>query len=205
MMTRHRRSAFRTDVRFLVGLVLVIVSVCGVWLIVANARRTAPVLQATRTIVQGEALASADFRVVEVGLGPVGADYLGPEDLAPGLVAARTVPSGELLANAATEDEQDGRTTRIVIRGGTGLPQSLAAGSSAELWAAEPAADGDGFQEPRVLVPRVVVAALPEEDGVLSEQNPAIELVVDRGDVADVLAAVGEGASLWVLPTGSTS
>lgn len=205
MMTRPGRRAFRTDVRFLIGLVLVIVSVFGVWLIVANARRTAPVLQAARTIVQGEPLASADFRVVEVGLGPVGADYLGPEDLAPGLVAARTIPSGELLANAATEEEQDGRTTRVVIRSGTGLPQSLAAGSSAELWAAEPAAGGDGFQEPRILVAQVVVAGLPEEDGVLGEQTPSIELVVDRRDVAEVLAAVGEDASLWVLPTGSAS
>ena len=80
-MIRFSRSrrAFWGDVRFLVGIVLVILSMCGVWLVVSSAGATTPVLQATRTIVQGEALSSDDFQIVDVGLGRLTDEYLAPQ------------------------------------------------------------------------------------------------------------------------------
>ena len=61
---RLRSRAPWADVRFLLGLVLVIVSIAGVWFVVAAARQTAPVFAATRTIVPGETVSVDDVQVV---------------------------------------------------------------------------------------------------------------------------------------------
>lgn len=198
------RRAFWGDVRFLIGIALVILSITGVWLIVSSARQTAPMLQAERTIAQGEALVSDDFRVVEVSLGAVATDYLAPQDLQPGLVAARTLADGELLPVTATASAESARTTSIVVESSVGIPESVTVGTPVELWFAPPTSE-DEFDAPRILVADVVVASLPETDGMLAQRSTAIELVLERADVADVLAAMTSGAALSVVPLGSGS
>lgn len=203
-MTSQPR-AYWGDIRFLIGIVLVILSIAGVWLIVSSARQTTPVLQADRTIAQGEVLVSDDFRVVEVGLGGVLESYLAPQDLHPGMVAARTLADGELLAVTATADAESSRTTSIVVESSVGIPESVSVGTQVELWFAPPVSDGDGFDAPRILAADVVVASIPEVDGMLAQRRAALELVIDRADVADVLAAITSGAALSVVPLGSGS
>ncbi|MGO2518917.1 MAG: SAF domain-containing protein [Microbacterium sp.] len=199
------RRAFWSDIRFLIGITLVILSIAGVWLIVSSARETTPILQADRTIAQGEALVSDDFRVVEVSLGAVSESYLAPQDLQPGMVAARTLADGELLPTTATGDAQSARTTSIVVESSVGIPESVTVGTALELWFAPPVEDGEGFEAPRILVANVVVASIPEVDGMLAQQSAALELVIDRSDVADVLAAITSGAALSVVPLGTSS
>ena len=199
------RRAFWGDVRFLIGVVLVILSIAGVWLIVSSARQTTPMLQAERTIAQGEALVSDDFRVVEVSLGAVTPGYLAPQDLQPGMVAARTLADGELLPVAATAAAESARTTSIVVESSVGIPESVKVGTPVELWSAPPESEGEGFAAPRILVADVVVASIPEADGMLAQRSAALELVIDRADVADVLAAITNGAALSIVPLGSGS
>lgn len=199
------RRAFWSDIRFLIGIALVVLSIAGVWLIVSSARETTPILQADRTIAQGEALVSDDFRVVEVSLGAVSESYLAPQDLQPGMVAARTLADGELLPTTATGDAQSARTTSIVVESSVGIPESVTVGTALELWFAPPVEDGEGFEAPRILVANVVVASIPEVDGMLAQQSAALELVIDRSDVADVLAAITSGAALSVVPLGTSS
>jgi len=199
------RKAFWGDVRFLIGIVLVVLSIAGVWLIVSSAGRTTPVLQANRTIVQGEALVSADFQVVEVGLGALTEDYLAPQDLEPGLIAARTLTEGEIVPTTALADADAGRTTTIVVESSTGIPAEVAAGTVVELWQAPPLEDGRSFDAPRILVADVIVSTVVEPEGMLSSGTTTVELVIDRADVADVLAAITGGAALSVVPVGSAS
>ena len=199
------RRAFWGDIRFLIGIALVILSIAGVWLIVSSARQTSPILQADRTIAQGEVLVSDDFRVVEVSLGTAAPEYLAPQDLQPGMVAARTLSDGELLSAAATGDAQSLRTTSIMVESSVGIPESVTGGTAVELWFAPPVADGEGFGAPRILVADVVVGSIPEVDGMLAQRSATLELVIDRADVADVLAAITSGAALSVVPLGSSS
>ncbi|MDQ0645097.1 SAF domain-containing protein [Microbacterium murale] len=206
MTTQPRaRRAFWGDIRFLIGIALVILSIAGVWLIVSSARQTTPVLQADRTIAQGEALISDDFRVVEVSLGSVIDGYLAPQDLEPGMVASRTLADGELLPVTAAADAQSSRTTSIVIESSVGIPASVAVGTPVELWFAPPLPEADEFDAPRILVADVVVASIPETDGMLAQRSAMIEIVIDRSDVADVLAAITGGAALSVVPLGHGS
>jgi len=206
-MTTPTRAgrAFWGDARFLIGVALVILSIVGVWLIVSSARQTTPVLQANRTITQGEALVSADFRVVEVSLGSVVDGYLAPQDLVSGLIASRTLADGELLPTAAAAEAQSSRTTHIVVESSVGLPENVGAGTSIELWYSPLIADGEGFDSPKILASDVVVASIPEASGMLSQRSATVELVIDRADVAAVLAAITGGAALSVVPLGSSS
>ncbi|WP_300266912.1 SAF domain-containing protein [Microbacterium sp.] len=199
------RRAFWGDIRFLIGIALVILSIAGVWLIVSSARQTTPMLQADRTIATGEALVSEDFRVVEVSLGAVSAGYLAPQDLEPGMVAARTLTDGELLPVAATAEADSASTTNIVIDSSVGIPESVRVGTPVELWYAPPLNDGGEFDSPRILSGDVVVASIPEADGMLAQSSATVELVIDRADVADVLAAITGGAALSIVPLGPGS
>lgn len=203
-LSRPRR-AFWGDIRFVIGIVLVALSIAGVWLIVSSAGRTTPVLQANRTIVQGEALVSGDFQVVEVGLGQLTEDYLAPQDLEPGLVAARTLTEGELVPMTALGDADAGRTTTVVIESSTGIPAGVEAGTVVELWQAPVLEDGRSHDVPRILVGDVIVSSVIEQEGMLSSDATTVEVVIDRSDVADVLAAITGGSVLSVVPVGSTS
>ncbi len=206
MMTQTRpQRAFWGDIRFLIGIALVALSVAGVWLVVSSAGRTSPVLQANRTIVQGETLVSSDFQVVEVSLGPLTSDYLAPQDLEPGQIAARTLIEGELVPAAAAAEADSGRTTTLVIQSSTGIPEDIGPGTIVELWHAPPLADGRSHDAPRILVADATVASVVESDGMLEASGTGVEVVIDRSDVAEVLAAVTGGSALSVVPIGTTS
>ncbi|WP_431073425.1 SAF domain-containing protein [Microbacterium phyllosphaerae] len=202
---RPRRAVWG-DARFLIGIALVLLSTGGVWAVVSSAGATTPVLQANRTIVRGEALVSGDFRIVEVGLGAVTDRYLAPQDLAPGQVASRTVAEGELMSGDAAQDADANRTTTIVVESSTGVPADVAGGSVVELWHAPPLDDGGPAQDsPRILVPEAVVASVTRTDGMLAADDTTVEIVIDRTEVADVLAAITGGSVLSVVPIGAGS
>ena len=201
------RAAHRpwTDLRFFIGLALIVLSVVGVWLIVGAAKQTSPALQAVRTIVPGEPVTSADVRVVDVVLGAAGAGYLTPGTLEPGLIATRTITEGELVPAVATADADRGRTTSVVVRSTVPVPMSVAKGSVVELWAATPLTETRGFGEPHVLLPEATVASVDRDDGPLSTKSSTLELVVSRAKVGEVLAALTGGSSLSVVPVGARS
>lgn len=201
----HPRRAFWGDIRFLVGIILVALSISGVWLIVAASDHAEPVLQATRTITQGEVLTSGDFEVVEVGLGALADDYLAPDDDAPGQVAARTVLEGEIVPLSALTDADLSRTTTIVIESSTGIPEGVQTGTVVELWHAPAIDDGRAYDAPRILVSDVIVHDVLEAEGMLADTGTRLEIVIDRADVADVLAAMTGGSALSVVPVGAGS
>ncbi|KQY76648.1 hypothetical protein ASD13_10810 [Microbacterium sp. Root1433D1] len=199
------RRAFWGDVRFLVGIALVALSIAGVWLIVSAFDDAVPTLQATRTITQGEVLTSDDFQVVGVGLGSLADDYLGPDDVPTGSIASRTLESGELVPSSAVTDADRSRSTTIVIQSSTGTPEGVEAGTVVEVWQAPPLDEGRSYDVPRILVADVIVHDVLDAEGVLADTGTQLEIVIDRADVADVLAAITGGAALSVVPVGAGS
>lgn len=201
---RSRRAVWG-DARFLIGIAVVALSIGGVWAVVSSSGTTTPVLQATRTIALGEALVSGDFQVVEVGLGTVTDRYLAPQELRPGQVASRTLFEGELLATSATEDADADRTTTIVVESSTGIPGEVAAGSVIELWHSPPVGDDGSQSPPRILVAEAIVASVTKTEGMLAAEGTTAEVVIDRTDVPEVLAAITGGSALSIVPIGSAS
>lgn len=201
---RSRRAVWG-DARFLIGIAVVALSIGGVWAVVSSSGTTTPVLQATRTIALGEALVSGDFQVVEVGLGTVTDRYLAPQELRPGQIASRTLVEGELLATSAVEDADADRTTTIVVESSTGIPAEVAAGSVIELWHSPPVGDDGSQSPPRILVADAIVASVTKTEGMLAAEGTTAEVVIDRTDVPEVLAAITSGSALSVVPIGSAS
>jgi len=203
-LSRQRR-AFRGDARFFIGIALVAVSIAGVWFLVSAADDVTPVLQANRTITQGETLTAGDFHVAEVGLGVLADRYIAPDELRPGQIASRTLRKGELVPASATAEASTAHSTTIVVESSTPIPHDMETGSVVELWSAPPLDDGRTYDAPRILVADVIVRDVVEPEGMLAESGASVELVIDRADVADVLAAVMGGSALSVVPIGSGS
>jgi len=72
-----------------------------------------------------------------------------------------------------------------------------------ELWQAPPLDDGRTHDAPRILVADAIVSDVVESDGMLAADTVGVEVVVDRTDVADVLAAITGGSLLSVVPAGA--
>jgi hypothetical protein len=195
----RRARPLWADVRFLLGIVLILVSVAGVWLVVAAARQTTPVLVASRTLVPGQQIGAGDLRVVDVALGAASASYLSAAVPATGRVATRTVAVGELVPVGALADAGETDVTRVVVRSDADVPASVVSGSTVEVWAA-PASTTGGAAAPRLLVADAVVASVSTDAGMLGGGAAAVELVIPHSAAPDMLAAVATGASMSVLP-----
>ncbi|WP_221585373.1 SAF domain-containing protein [Microbacterium sp. G2-8] len=194
----HTRTP-RFDARFVVGIVLVIGSIAGVWGVVNAARQTAPVLAAAGTIVPGQTVTASDVEEVDAQLGDAAGAYLAPSDLDDGLVVTRTVAAGELLPTAAVGSHDDAGVTTVVVQSALEVPASVEAGATVELWAA-PLVEPGTHGEPAVVVESAVVADVLADDGVVSQAGARLELVVARDDVAHVLEHVSGGSALSAVP-----
>jgi hypothetical protein len=198
-LARPRTRRFWGDARFLLGVLLIALSIGGVWLVVSASRQTVPVYAAAHTIVPGQAIAPADLRVVDVALGSVGNAYVAPRSLAEGLVATRTIGEGELLPVDAVGAAAEARTTSVVIRTDSEVPASIAQGTRVEVWQAPPL-DREQFDVPRILVADATVAAVTREDAMVGSAQATLEVVIPRSDVAATLAAQSDGSVLSVVP-----
>jgi len=197
--SRSSRRPAWADLRFLVGIVLVVASVGGVWIVVSAARQTQPMYVAARAIVPGEPVDAADLAVVEVTLGAASDAYLHADQLEEGLVATRTVAAGELVPADALVSDESAQSTTVVVRSAVDVPGSVVAGSTVELWAA-PRLDQSRYDTPRILVADATVVGVARDESPLAGGTAAVELVIPRADVAAALAAIADGAALSVVP-----
>lgn len=201
---RARPRAFWADARFFLGIVLIIASIAGVWLVVAAARQTVPVFTASRTLVPGEVVASDDLTVVDVALGQIGDAYLVPGGLADGTVATRTIEKGELVPQSAVGDAAQARVTAVVLRSAIDVPASVTAGTTVEVWAAAALEQGR-FDTPSILVPDATVVSVTRDESMIGGGSAALEVVIPRAEVAAALAALANGSALSVVPTGGAA
>jgi hypothetical protein len=201
---RQRPRALWADARFLIGAVLVVASIVGVWLVVAAARQTTPVFAAARTIVPGESIGSGDLRVVDVALGSLEETYTAAASLGAGTVATRTIHAGELVPADALGDAGAVRVTTVVVRTATDVPASVAAGSAVEVWAAPVDADGV-VQEPRILVADATLAKIARDESMMGGGAASVELIIPRDQVAEVLGAISGEAALSIVPGGGAA
>lgn len=201
---RPRPRAFWSDLRFLLGIGLIVGSIAGVWFVVAAARQTVPVFAASHTIVPGEAVTADDLQVVEVALGRIEDAYASPTSFEPGSVATRTITAGELVPASAIGAAEAARTTTVVVTSATVIPAAVGTGTIVEVWAA-PQLERGVYDAPRILVAAATVVSVDDDDSVMGSAGTAVELVIERSDVAATLAAVAAGASMSIVPTAGAA
>lgn len=202
--TARRASAF--DPRLLVGVGLVLASVAGVVGIVTAADRTVDVYAAARPLSPGDRITADAVAVRSVHLGAVEEHYLLAGSLPEaGMIATRPVAAGELVPSAATDtaDAADGAVVVATIAGA--LPGAVESGAVVDLWAA-PATGAREFGAPAMLVGGATVLRVVEEDGMVAGAVARdVELLVPRDELAAVLAALGNGDALSLVPLAITA
>ncbi|WP_353809297.1 hypothetical protein [Agromyces sp. SYSU T00194] len=188
-----------TDVRLVVGVLLVLGSALGSWLLVDALDRTTRVYAAPETLAPGTTVRLDELAVVDVRLGPSAGHYLGVEEDGERIVLT-TVRAGELVPAAALGDVAADALATVVVTPVAPLPAAIAAGTPVDLWAAAPVERG-AWGPPAVLVPRAVVQAVQRDDAAMGglEAAPAVELAIPRADVPAVLAAISAGDAMHLV------
>jgi hypothetical protein len=202
--SRRRRAL---DPRVLIGVALIAASALGTTALVAALTRTVVVYRADGPIVAGDRVTAARLAPATVRLGDAARLYLGalPAD---GLVATRTIAKGEIVPRSAVATIEAAGSATVVVDLASPLAAGVAVGSTVDLWSAAPQ-EHEGrtrFGPPVVLVGDATVARVVAPSGLLGAgAHDAVELRIDRGDVADVLAAEADEARLSVVEVGGAA
>ncbi|HWH25758.1 MAG TPA: hypothetical protein VNT53_03850 [Pseudolysinimonas sp.] len=203
------------DIRLVIGLALVAVSVAGVVGLVGAVDRRIAVYAAAEGLEPGDRVRVSDLVVRRVALDGAEKMYLA-EGAVPssGLVLTAVVRKGELVPRAALSTETGQVTTAIVLTVSTPPSEAAVPGSLVDVWAApsstsgspDPATeDSDDFASPVILVSDAVVVRVLDEAGLVSSGTASqIEVRVPRSRVARVLEAIAADDALAVVPAGLT-
>lgn len=197
---RTSRRRFWFDPRFIIGLVLVIISVTGVWVVIDSHDQTVPVYAAASTLPAGSNVSTDDLVLSRVSLGALDGQYIREGQLPEGnLVIVRTVGDGELIPASAIGDAAASAVAPIVIDIAGELAESVVVGARVDMWAAAPT-EQNGFGQPTVIVDGAVVARVVTDDAMVGQQNTSVEVLIPKGDVATVLSAQANGHALSLVP-----
>ena len=195
------KRRFWFDPRFAIGLVLVVASVAGVFVVVSSADTSTRVYAARDALAPGDTIDAGDLVVSSVRLASVDELYLVPGDVPDdGLVVTRTVAAGELVPASAVGARAGVSLASVVITLGGQLPASVKPGSTVDLWAASEE-ETNLFGPPVVIVSGATVVRVIESDGLVASDNAAsLELLVPRLRIARVLEAVANDDAMSIVP-----
>ncbi|GAB3615988.1 hypothetical protein GCM10027416_05450 [Okibacterium endophyticum] len=200
---QKRRRRFWVDPRFGIGVALVVVSLAGVWFVVSTATTSTPVYAAASTLSVGDTVTASDLVVTHVQLGEAGGRYVADGELPDdGAVIVRTILKGELVPQSSVGSEAELRTSAVVVETSTSLAAAVEPGALADIWTAERDGQGD-FAPPVVTVSGASVARVIEDSGMVTDDGASVELLVPKGSVAAVLAAIARGDAVSIVPAGS--
>jgi hypothetical protein len=195
------------DLRLVLGVLLVLVSVLLGARVVGAADATVPVWAASGDLAAGTVLAAGDLVAVDVRLDDAADRYLATSTRPEGRSLARAVRDGELLPRSVLEGAPELVQLALPVQAGY-VPPGLDRGQVVDVYAvADPAVGASGTADGGVAL---VVGAAPVQavsgrtDGVLSSAATTVQVVVavapDEAD--DVLTAIG-GRPLVVVVRGS--
>lgn len=205
---RLRRPSWR-DPRLILGVLIVLVSVAGVMALLTAQDRTVAVYAADRPLSTGDQLTAEDVHPIDVHIPGSAEQYLAAdEDIPDGLQLTRRVGEGELLPAAALAEADPTGRQAVTVQPQHDLARAVEPGRSVDVWAAAGAGAGAGVgagQEPQDAVQLVAAAEVTdvrEASSAFGAQHAVtVELLVSADEVTELLTALGEGASVSVLPT----
>lgn len=186
------------DARFVLGLLLVLISVVVGSRVLAGADRSDRVYAVTRNIAAGNALTESDLRVVRVRLLDNQAGYVsaaGPKPL--GYTLDRAVGANELLPRLALRngDPPDVRLVTVPASAHH-YPAALAHGDLVDLYLSAKGTGSAATRTPVLVLSRVAVDAVygGNSSRLPTAGDAGIVLRVPASDVARVVAAAQGGA-----------
>jgi len=212
---RWRRPTWR-DPRLFIGIVLVIVSMVAGSVLIDRATSTQQVWALSQDVAPGTALkAGKNLKLVSVNLGSASSAYVQQKQLKADTYAQRSLHSGELLPADATSQQSKLNMRSIVVQSSGQLLNSIRVGDTVELWqlpsrnvaavaptpSATKAASTNGAR--RVAQGLIVDAIGGDQNAIVADKSTSVRVLVPAEQVEPVLTAVGSGAGLVLVNTGS--
>jgi hypothetical protein len=192
-LARRLRQPSWLDLRLVLGILLVLVSVALGARIVAAADSSTRVWAVTDDLAGGTTLTPDDLRVVRIRLFDQAGRYLTAATSPAGRVLARPLGAGELLPRAALAGQPPGRLVSLPVPS-LHAPDSLRRGQRIDVYATTKAGGSAGpGRTGRVLSGVPVQAVRAPHVGLTGGTEYAVLVLVPADDVADVVAALRTG------------
>lgn len=196
------RRLLGVDPRLVIGILLVVASVAGVYAVVTSTDRSILVYAASSTVNPGDRIYAGDLQPTSVRLGDAGSRYLVAGDLPPdGLLVTRSIAAGELVPVSAVGSAASVRFGSIVVVVSGQLSKSIAPGVVVDVWSAAETEAGE-FGPPVVLVGSATVVRIVETGGLITDHGGGVELLVPRERIARVLEATANANAISLVPVG---
>lgn len=201
---RLQRPGWR-DLRLLVGLLLVLVSVAGGIRLVASLDDSTPVYAAARDLLPGQPVTHEDVVPVPVRMGDQIDRYVdGSVPLEPGTFLVRQVREGELVPVAALGTAREALDKTVGVPVDAAAARSLATGAVVDVWVSrrDGEAVGEAYLDPELLLSGALVDDVPAEATGLGAGlgRTAVQVVVPADEVGKVIAAVDQAARITLVP-----
>ena len=193
--TRLSRARW-LDARLLIGLLLVLLSVVVGAKVVADADRRVQVWSVTRDLGVDTPLSGDDLRAVSVNLSGSTGRYLSAGQDLEGYVLTRPLNRGELLPVSAVARDTDGDKRRIVIEVDRFGVAGLQKGRVVDVYVVPETPSGQEPSPPELVLAGVTVGEDVKSGGSAfggSGSKAGVTLLVDDGDVPDLIDAVAHG------------
>ena len=190
LITKNRQRATLKDIRFWLGLLLVLGSVTVGTRILSTASHRVPAVIAVNALAAGTTVGAQDLAVVNVAVPDSVRIVTSPDEIV-GRVLAQPVVSGALIAPdiVSSTNSSTTRTIALPIRAGH-LP-NVARGALVDVWVT-PSLDGVAAPGPATrIVADALVAEVPPEMDPTSDSS--ISLRVENESVPLIVQAMRDG------------
>lgn len=153
-------------------------------------------LVAASNLQPGVILSESDFQLVELDLGPIAANYA--QSVPQGQTVTNLIRAGELLPTISLREYSPAGLTSIRFVPASNPASETIVGSHVAVWQV---VELDEEATSQLLVPRSLVVAVDEAEGLFAETKPELELQLFAEQATLVMAALAADYPLFVLPT----
>lgn len=200
-MNKARRSLQSKKPTMLIGsLLLIAVSVAGVFVLVEQNKVTESFLVTKVDLATGSPVTSEDLVQVEVALSVAADNYLRANQLPVDAYLLRPLSEGELIPVTAITNTEAQGSSNIVITPAIELSSQIRPGQLVSLWAS-PRIDYSNFGEPVLLANEVEVVQINEPESGFAGALAAVEIRVPSEVLEFIIRAVANNDALAVTGT----
>lgn len=191
-----QRSASRKNL--IVGMLLITISMIGVWLVIEANNRTEEFLVAAQPAASGSVITESSFRIVRMNLGDSSRLYLKPGELDEGNYLLNTMAVGQLVALGSVASAIIDARQPVVITSTMPMPQKVGVGDFVDIWVSE-LQQGGSFAPPQTLVLDAEIVDIAKPSGVMADSQPQVQVLVPVESVSPILDAVASKDALSMI------
>ena len=180
------------------GLLLIVLSVAGVWFVIETNDKTEDYLVAAKPASSGSKITADSFRIAHFNLSTSSNLYLRPGQVPLGSYLLTTVDAGQLIAKGSVATSIIDARQPVIISSTMPVPDSLKVGDFVDVWVSA-AIENNKFAPSVMLVRDAEVADITQPSGVIAEQAPRIQVLVPVVSVAPILDAISSKGALSLV------